>query len=149
MMKNKIRYTMIVLGILTVFVGVPPSVSAVDSAGKSDACAALKEIDPAKACGTGDNGINNIVNKLITTLSVVVGIVAVFMIILSGFKYITSSGESGSISNAKTTLIYALIGLAVAVLAQVLVRFVFQTIDACQYNSSISTTDGKCVPPKP
>lgn len=71
---------------------------------------------------TGD--VNKIIKVVINTFSVVVGVVAVIMIIVAGFKYITSGGDSGSISSAKNTLIYAIVGLVVVALAQGIVRFV-------------------------
>ena len=64
--------------------------------------------------------IGNIVN----ILSMIVGIVAVVMIIIGGFKYVTSGGDSGSITSAKHTIIYAIVGLIIVALAQVIVRFV-------------------------
>jgi uncharacterized membrane protein YuzA (DUF378 family) len=64
-------------------------------------------------------------------LSLIVGVAAVIVIIYAGFKYITSAGEQGRVANAKSTLLYALVGLAVAALAQLLVHFVlYQTSDA-------------------
>jgi hypothetical protein len=77
---------------------------------------------PDTSCG--QNGVTKAVSLAVNILSLVVGIAAVIAIILAGFKYITSAGESGKVGNAKSTLIYALIGLAIAALAQVLVHFV-------------------------
>ncbi|HYH36178.1 MAG TPA: hypothetical protein VD706_01620, partial [Candidatus Saccharimonadales bacterium] len=72
--------------------------------------------------------VNNLFQTVIQILSIIVGFASVVVIIYSGFKYITSGGEQGKVANAKSTLLYALAGLAVAALAQVLVRFVlFQT----------------------
>jgi hypothetical protein len=68
--------------------------------------------------------VTGVINTVINILSYIVGIATVIMIILSGFKYITAGGDSNKVGNAKTTLTYALIGLVVAVLAQVLVRYV-------------------------
>ena len=53
-----------------------------------------------------------------------VGIVAVIMIIVGGFKYITSGGESSKVSGAQSTILYAVVGLVVVVLAQIIVHFV-------------------------
>jgi hypothetical protein len=39
-------------------------------------------------------------------------------------KYITSGGDSGNITGAKNTILYAIIGLVVVALAQIVVRFV-------------------------
>lgn len=78
-------------------------------------------------CGD-TSGSTKTVNGLITTIvnifSVVVGIVAVIMIIVAGFRFITSAGDSNGVAAARNTLMYALIGLIVVVLAQVIVHFV-------------------------
>ncbi len=68
--------------------------------------------------------LENTVSRIVNLLSVIVGIVAVVMIIIGGFKYITSGGDSGSITSAKHTIIYAIVGLIIVALAQVIVRFV-------------------------
>jgi hypothetical protein len=67
--------------------------------------------------------INNIVHTIVNLLSAVVGIVAVIMIIVGGFRYITSGGNDTSVTAAKNTILYAIIGLVIVALAQVLVRF--------------------------
>jgi len=72
--------------------------------------------------------INSVISTLITILSFIVGLVAVIMIIVAGFKYTTAGGDSNKITSAKNTLIYALIGVAIAALAQVLVRFVLNKL---------------------
>ena len=46
------------------------------------------------------------------------------MIIWGGFKYITSGGAQDKVKGAKDTLLYAIIGLIIVALAQVIVRFV-------------------------
>lgn len=73
------------------------------------------------------SGVTTIVSNAVQLLSIVIGIVAVVMILIAGFKYITASGDSNNISSAKSTLIYALIGIAIATLAQFLVHVVFNT----------------------
>lgn len=67
--------------------------------------------------------INNIVHTIVNLLSAVVGIVAVIMIIVGGFRYITSGGNDTSVTSAKNTILYAIIGLVVVALAQIIVRF--------------------------
>ena len=91
----------------------------------SAACDALHQLDPSHECGPkGDSGVSSIIKAVVSILSYIVGVAAVFMVILAGFKYVTSSGDSGRISSAKSTLVYALVGLAIAALAQVLVHLV-------------------------
>ncbi len=71
-----------------------------------------------------DSGVTSTVSTAVNILSLAVGIAAVIMIIVSGFKYITSGGSSEKVGSAKNALIYALVGVAIAALAQVLVHFV-------------------------
>ncbi len=68
--------------------------------------------------------VDSIIQTAIDIISIVVAIVAVIMIIIGGFRYITSSGESGAVTSAKNSILYAVIGLVVVALAQVVVRFV-------------------------
>lgn len=74
--------------------------------------------------------INNILRTVINIFSLVVGIVAVIMIIVGGLKYITSGGDSGNVTGAKNTILYAVIGLVVVALAQFIVRFVLSKVAA-------------------
>ena len=67
--------------------------------------------------------INNMVHTVVNLMSAVVGIVAVIMIIVGGFRYITSGGNDTSVTAAKNTILYAIIGLVVVALAQIIVRF--------------------------
>ena len=90
------------------------------------------------SCGstTISTGIKSIAVTVVNILSVVVGIVAVVMIIYGGFRYITSGGESGNVSGAKNTLLFAIVGLVIVALAQVIVRWVIGT------SSNIATPAG-------
>lgn len=72
----------------------------------------------------GGKSVDDTIKLVINVLSFIVGIAAVIMIIIGGFKYVTSQGDSNNINSAKNTILYALIGLVVVALAQVLVRFV-------------------------
>ena len=60
------------------------------------------------ACSVAGNDattrINNIVHTIVNLLSAVVGIVAVIMIIVGGFRYITSGGNDTSVTSAKNTI---------------------------------------------
>ncbi len=68
--------------------------------------------------------VNRIIRIVINLISLIVGVVSVIMIIIGGFKYITSGGDSGNVTSAKNTIMYALIGLVIVALAQLIVRFV-------------------------
>jgi cytochrome bd-type quinol oxidase subunit 2 len=72
--------------------------------------------------------VNNIIAQVINIFSLVVGVVSVIMIIIGGLKYITSGGDSGNVSGAKNTILYAIVGLVIVALAQVVVHFVLSKV---------------------
>ncbi len=72
--------------------------------------------------------VNGLIKDVINIFSLVVGVVAVIMIIIGGLRYIISGGESGNVTGAKNTILYAIIGLVVVALAQIIVRFVLDRV---------------------
>lgn len=92
----------------------------------SDACAGLKQLNNAEGCGSGGNKFKRVITSIVRILSYLIGAVAVIMIIVAGFRYVTSAGSPEGVGAAKNTLIYAVIGLIVAVLAQMIVRVVLK-----------------------
>src|ERR1700761_5115795 len=66
------------------------------------------------ACGTTPKNsldVNQAIAAVVNILSTIIGIAAVIMIIVGGFRYITSNGDSGKISSARSTIVYALVGV--------------------------------------
>jgi len=78
----------------------------------------------ATSTGQGVSKFNSLLTEIINVFSVIVGIAAVIMIIYAGFRYITSGGASDKVGNAKNTILYALIGLVIVALSQLIVKFV-------------------------
>ncbi|HET9098137.1 MAG TPA: pilin [Candidatus Saccharimonadales bacterium] len=72
----------------------------------------------------GNNSVSTLASKVVNIFSIIVGAVAIIMLIYGGFRYITSGGESGRVSGAKNTIVYAIIGLIIVALAQLIVHFV-------------------------
>lgn len=70
------------------------------------------------------SSFNEIIATVINIFSLVVGALSVVMIIIGGFRYVVSGGDSNGISGAKNTIIYAVVGLVVVLFSQVIVRFV-------------------------
>jgi hypothetical protein len=81
------------------------------------------------------NTLGTIISEVINIMSILVGVICVIMIIVGGFKYVTSGGESNSVSGAKNTIIYAIVGLVIVALAQVIVHFVLSRL-----SNGLSTT---------
>lgn len=70
--------------------------------------------------------LNKLIKNIVNIFSIIVGIVAVIMLIVGGFNFITSGGDSGKVTSARNTILYAIIGIVIVVFAQVIVRFVLQ-----------------------
>lgn len=91
---------------------------------KGDACAGIG-LTGADCTGTdAQKQANGIISTGLNYFGIAVGIAGVVMVMLAGMKYITSSGDPSKIAGAKTTLIYALVGLAVAAGSETIVHFV-------------------------
>ena len=79
----------------------------------------------AGTCGNqATRTASDLAKTIINIISVVVGIIAVIMIIVAGFRYVTSGGKDESVKGAKNTILYAIIGLVIVALAQIIVHFV-------------------------
>ena len=82
--------------------------------------------------------------QIIRVVLQVLGIVAVLVIILGGFYYMTAQGDPGKITKAKNTILYGVIGLVVALLAFAIVNFVLENVfsgSSSDSNSGITTSD--------
>jgi hypothetical protein len=80
-----------------------------------------------KDCEEGD--LAGVIKTIINVFSWIVGAVSVIMIIYGGFRYITSAGNDANVTAAKNTILYAIIGLVIVALAQIIVRFVMNQLD--------------------
>ena len=128
-----------------VFTKVVAAQTAQENINKALTCGANLQFSiPEEGCETGDANdaaeqVDQIVKQIINILSLVVGVVAVIMIIFGGLRYITSGGDTGNVTSAKNTILYAVVGLIVVALAQVVVRFVVDR--ATQTTSSSGPAD--------
>ncbi len=102
-----------------------PAYAATPPTPTEEACKAISSGADCKSSKGLDFG--GLIKTLIKVFAAIIGIAAVIMIMVSGFKYITASGDSAKVTSAKNTIIYAIIGLIIAALAQVIVRYVIDT----------------------
>lgn len=72
---------------------------------------------------TGQNG-NGIVLFVARLMILAAGVAAVIVIILAGLTYVTSGGDPAKTETAKKTILYALVGLVVIILAQGIISLV-------------------------
>src|SRR5690606_23143987 len=60
----------------------------------------------------------------------IIGAVAVIMIIFGGFRYVISGGNAASVTAAKNTILYAIIGIIIALLSYAIIDFVLDNLVA-------------------
>lgn len=108
----------------------PAPVGALFEGAKDEACkgANLSNSDTDCKSGEATSKLDKTVQNIVNIITVIVGIIAVIMIIINGLKFITSNGDSNNVSSAKNGIIYAIVGLIIVALAQVIVRFVLDRI---------------------
>lgn len=54
----------------------------------------------------------------------IAGALAVLMIVIAGFRFVTAQGNPQEVSKARNTIVYAVIGLLIAITASAIVRLV-------------------------
>jgi TRAP-type C4-dicarboxylate transport system permease small subunit len=73
----------------------------------------------------GDNGV---FKQVTNTILYIVGIIAVIMLIIGGIRYVISGGDAKKVTDAKNTVLYAIIGLVISFLAFAIVNFVITAL---------------------
>lgn len=130
-MISKIKAKILSLSAVLLFavpLAVPALANAQGADVQNDVCTGAQTLQfgATQACDTNttENSLNGTITSVINILSIIVGVIAVIMIIFGGFRYVTSGGDTTKVSSAKTTILYALIGLVIVAIAQVIVKFV-------------------------
>ena len=70
--------------------------------------------------------------QVTNTILYIVGIIAVIMLIIGGIKYVISGGDSKKVTDAKNTILYAIIGLIIAFLSYAIVNFVISALPSSE-----------------
>ena len=73
----------------------------------------------------GDTGV---FKQVTNTILYIVGIIAVIMLIIGGIRYVISGGDAKKVTDAKNTVLYAIIGLVISFLAFAIVNFVITAL---------------------
>jgi ABC-type Fe3+ transport system permease subunit len=96
-----------------------PEASAFTGGLPEGAAAAKGEEQPTELFGE-----IGIFSKITNVLLFIVGAVSVLMIIIGGLRYVLSGGDSAKVSGAKNTILYAIVGVIIAILAFAIINFV-------------------------
>ena len=70
----------------------------------------------------------DVFKNIVNILLFIIGAVSVIMLIYGGIRYTTSGGNANSVTAAKNTIMYSIIGLVVAILAFAVVQFVVNQV---------------------
>ena len=114
----------IITGLFAIGLGVVLIATPVSALGEGGAPAG---VNAARGDNTPTNLINgdtSIVKRGINIMLFGVGVLSVIMLIFGGFRYVISGGKKESVTNAKNTILYAIIGLLVAVFAYAIINFI-------------------------
>ncbi len=128
-MKKLLSLLIIGLTGMSLFL-IPATVGAVEDP-LNDACGGSGAASDSAACSSRspvNNPVVSVIVDVIQILLTVIGVVAVIVIMVAGFRYVTSSGDPGTINAAKNTILFAVIGLVIAVSAQIIIAFVLNEI---------------------
>ena len=115
------RFTLLialVLGVITVPVAPVGAINVF----KDDVCNDTTK--NTSVCKGSNETISPIIQAIVNTLLFAIGTVSVIMIIVGGFRYTISNGDSAKVKQAKDTILYSVIGLIVALSAFAIVQFV-------------------------
>jgi hypothetical protein len=73
-------------------------------------------------------GAGGVITTITNTLLFIVGALSVIMIIVGGLRYVVSGGNAASVTAARNTILYAVVGLVIAFLAFAAINFILGTV---------------------
>lgn len=73
-------------------------------------------------------GSGGIFTTIVNILLFIIGAIAVIMLVYGGIRYVLSGGDASAVTAAKNTILYAIVGIIVAVLAYAIVQFVVNSL---------------------
>lgn len=79
-------------------------------------------------CGEGESELTSTIQVVINILLFVIGVASVIMLVVGALRYTLSAGDAQAAASAKNTIIYAIIGIVVAVMAFLIASFIFDQV---------------------
>ena len=143
-MRKYLRIVLPIMLLVVVFgLAVVPEVSALTLQEGAEAA-------KCDGCPSDLFGETGAFRQITNTILYIVGVIAVIMLIIGGIRYVISGGDAKKVTDAKNTVLYAIIGLVIAVFAYAIVNFVITSLphsddddnDETQTSLLIETTKG-------
>ena len=110
--------------------GLAMPVSAVNYGVRAGADAARGADQPTQLFGDG-----GIFQQITNIMLFIIGVLSVIMLIIGGLRYVISGGNKDAVTSAKNTILYAIVGLIVALLAYAAINFVINVFTSGGYGS--------------
>ena len=85
-----------------------------------------KDVQSQKA--DQSNPVNRLLKVVLNILSFIAGVAAIILIIVNGLRLIASGGDASGVKTARSGLIYALVGVAIVLSAQLIIIFVLDKV---------------------
>jgi TRAP-type C4-dicarboxylate transport system permease small subunit len=85
-------------------------------------------LDTFDNSGLGDNDLKTTIASLLNVVLGFLGILAVLIILLGGFKWMTSQGDSGKVDDAKNLIGAGVIGLVIILASYAIASFVLEEV---------------------
>ena len=135
-MIRKILSLFLVVVILSTVVGVSVSIpTRARNQYVSEICRSIDSVTPrddeawiAAGCNQDEEPIESFIANLLNGVYFVIGVLAVGYIIYGGVRYTMSAGDASKVATAKNTIMYAIIGLIVSLLAFAITNFVISRL---------------------
>jgi hypothetical protein len=127
-MKRTKIYITIVGILLSLGISVTTPIAIVAASPQSTVCSTLGAGSNCNTTPSNGVDVDSAVTSVVNILSSVVGVIAVIMLIIAGIRFMTSNGNSNNVATARSTMIYALVGLVVVALAQFIVNYVLSRV---------------------
>lgn len=94
----------------------------------NEACAGATATENGTCDVNQAKKVDSALKTAVSIFSVIVGIITVIMFVISGARFITSGGDPNNVAKARQSLLYAIVGLIIVAMAQVMIRFVFSRV---------------------
>ena len=127
-MRKKIKLIIVALAVSLGISGAILAPTATYAACTSAADCVQDGADKAGGKSSNTADPKEIIQTIVRILLFLIGAVSVIMIIIGGFRYVISQGDSGAVTSAKNTILYAVIGLIVAIFAWAIIDFVIDNL---------------------
>ncbi|MFA6537613.1 MAG: hypothetical protein WCT18_04440 [Patescibacteria group bacterium] len=138
MLKNVKLFATIAIFVFTMMTAILPVVAA-----EADPAAdpfGLNAVGTASSLGDGD--LRATIGNLIRVALTFLGVVALIIVLIGGFKYMTSGGSDEKTHDARKYIISGIIGLAIVLMAYAITSFVFSSLlEATDSTPALETGD--------